>query len=293
MSDDNSNSENGSSAKKNWFERLGQIFQGEPKSREELVEVIMDAGERELIDQDTKDMIEGVLEVSELRVRDIMIPRSQMVTVEKSQPVSSFLPMIIESTHSRFPVVNEDKDHIEGILLAKDLLAYGFGLTEEAFSIEKVLRPAVVVPESKRLDKLLKEFREERYHMAIVVDEFGGVSGLVTIEDILELIVGDIEDEYDAEESDEIRQISKRVYAVAALTDIEDFNEYFHTDFSDEEVDTVGGMVMHAFGHLPAKGEQVEIDGFVFKVAHADRRRLLQLQVKIPDNQEASSSESV
>lgn len=291
MSDDNSNSENGSSSKKNWLERLGQLFQGEPKSREELVEVIMDAGERELIDQDTKDMIEGVLEVSELRVRDIMIPRSQMVTVEKSQPVSSFLPMIIESTHSRFPVVNEDKDHVEGILLAKDLLQYGFGLTDEPFAIEKVLRPAVVVPESKRLDKLLKEFREERYHMAIVVDEFGGVSGLVTIEDILELIVGDIEDEYDAEESAEIRQISKRVFAVAALTDIEDFNEFFHTSFSDEEADTVGGMVMHAFGHLPAKGEQVEIEGFVFKVAHADRRRLLQLQVKMPDSQETSSSE--
>ncbi|WP_107851575.1 CNNM family magnesium/cobalt transport protein CorC [Oceanimonas marisflavi] len=293
MNDDNSHSDNGSSAKKNWLERLGQMFQGEPKNREELVEVIMDAGERDLIDQDTKDMIEGVLEVSELRVRDIMIPRSQMVTVEKSQPVSSFLPMIIESTHSRFPVVNEDKDHIEGILLAKDLLPYGFGLTEEDFSIDKVLRPAVVVPESKRLDKLLKEFREERYHMAIVVDEFGGVSGLVTIEDILELIVGDIEDEYDAEESAEIRQISKRVYSVAALTDIEDFNDFFHTEFSDEEADTVGGMVMHAFGHLPGKGEQVELGGFVFKVAHADRRRLLQLQVKIPDNQETSSSEPV
>ncbi|WP_346350828.1 CNNM family magnesium/cobalt transport protein CorC [Oceanimonas sp. AH20CE76] len=291
MSDDNSHSDNGSSAKKNWLERLGQMFQGEPKNREELVEVIMDAGERDLIDQDTKDMIEGVLEVSELRVRDIMIPRSQMVTVEKSQPVSSFLPMIIESTHSRFPVVNEDKDHIEGILLAKDLLPYGFGLTEEDFSIEKVLRPAVVVPESKRLDKLLKEFREERYHMAIVVDEFGGVSGLVTIEDILELIVGDIEDEFDAEESAEIRQISKRVFSVAALTDIDDFNDFFNSDFSDEEADTVGGLVMHAFGHLPSKGEQLELNGFVFKVAHADRRRLLQLQVKIPDNQETSSSE--
>ncbi|MDV2858068.1 MULTISPECIES: CNNM family magnesium/cobalt transport protein CorC [Oceanimonas] len=291
MSDDNSHSDNGSSAKKNWLERLGQMFQGEPKNREELVEVIMDAGERDLIDQDTKDMIEGVLEVSELRVRDIMIPRSQMVTVEKSQPVSSFLPMIIESTHSRFPVVNEDKDHIEGILLAKDLLPYGFGLTEEDFSIEKVLRPAVVVPESKRLDKLLKEFREERYHMAIVVDEFGGVSGLVTIEDILELIVGDIEDEFDAEESAEIRQISKRVFSVAALTDIDDFNDFFNSDFSDEEADTVGGLVMHAFGHLPGKGEQLELNGFVFKVAHADRRRLLQLQVKIPDNQETSSSE--
>ncbi|MBR9858430.1 MAG: CNNM family magnesium/cobalt transport protein CorC [Gammaproteobacteria bacterium] len=293
MSDDNSNSENGSSTKKNWFEKLGQLFQGEPKNREELVEVIMEATQRELIDQDTKDMIEGVLEVSELRVRDIMIPRSQMVTVEKSQPVSSFLPMIIESTHSRFPVVNEDKDHIEGILLAKDLLQYGFALTDEEFSIDKVLRPAVVVPESKRLDKLLKEFRQQRYHMAIVVDEFGGVSGLVTIEDILELIVGDIEDEYDAEESAEIRQITSRVYAVAALTDIEDFNEFFHTDFSDEEADTVGGMVMHAFGHLPAKGEQVELNGFVFKVAHADRRRLLQLQVKIPNNQETSTSEAI
>lgn len=292
MSDDNSNSDQGSPHKRNWFEKLGQMFHGEPKNREDLVEMITEASERELIDQDTKDMIEGVLEVSELRVRDIMIPRSQMVTVEKSQPISSFLPLIIESTHSRFPVVNEDKDHIEGILLAKDLLQHGITLSDDEFCIEQILRPAVVVPESKRLDKLLKEFRQERYHMAIVVDEFGGVSGLVTIEDILELIVGDIEDEFDAEESDEIRQITSRVYAVAALTDIDDFNDFFNTNFSDEEADTVGGLVMHAFGHLPTKGEQLEIDGFIFKVAHADRRRLLQLQVKLPDTQDSSSSDN-
>lgn len=198
------------SPKKTWLDKLSQLFQGEPKDRNDLVEVIADAEERDLIDQDTKDMIEGVLEIAELRVRDIMIPRSQMVTIEKSQPVDEFLPVIIESGHSRFPVINEDKDHVEGILLAKDLLPFGFGgqHASEPLQLEKILRPTVIVPESKRVDRLLKEFREERYHMAIVVDEFGGVSGLVTIEDILELIVGEIDDEFDdiEDEPEEIRR---------------------------------------------------------------------------------------
>jgi len=272
------------SPRKTWLERLSHLFQGEPKDLNELVGVIQDAEERDVIDGDTKEMIEGVLEVAELRVRDIMIPRSQMVTIRRDQPVSSFLPIIIESAHSRFPVINEDKDHVEGILLAKDLLQFGFAHTDEEFSFERILRPAVVVPESKRVDRLLKEFQQQRYHMAIVVDEFGGVSGLVTIEDILELIVGEIEDEYDEqqEQLEQIRRISKSVYAVHALTPIEDFNDHFGAEFSDEEVDTVGGLVMHAFGHLPKKGESIPIQGYHFKVVHADRRRLLQLQVKIP-----------
>ncbi len=294
MSDDPSHSDNGS-ARKNWLERLGHMFHGEPKDRSELVNVIQDAEERDVIDEDTKEMIEGVLEISELRVRDIMIPRSQMVTIRRNQPVESFLPIIIESAHSRFPVINEDKDHVDGILLAKDLLPFGFGQSDEPFDFDKVKRPAVVVPESKRVDRLLKEFQQQRYHMAIVVDEFGGVSGLVTIEDILELIVGDIEDEYDEAEIEQelIRRISKSVCAVNALTPIEEFNSFFGTDFNDDEVDTIGGLVMHAFGHLPKKGESVLLDGFSFKVVHADRRRLLQLQVRIPATQDNNESNSI
>ena len=282
-----------SSGRKKWLERLSHLFQGEPKDRHELVGMIQDAEEREVIDEETKEMIEGVLEIAELRVRDIMIPRSQMVTIRRNQPVESFLPIIIESAHSRFPIINEDKDHVEGILLAKDLLRFSLGQTEEPFSFDKVLRPAVVVPESKRVDRLLKEFQQQRYHMAIVVDEFGGVSGLVTIEDILELIVGEIEDEYDAgeEELEQIRRISKSIYGIHGLTPIEEFNDYFDTHFSDEEVDTVGGLIMHAFGHLPKKGESVTLDGFDFKVVHADRRRLLQLQVRIPATHEAEEEQ--
>ncbi len=281
-------------SRKNWLDRLSHLFQGEPKDRHELVGMIQDAEERDVIDEETKEMIEGVLEIAELRVRDIMIPRSQMVTIRRNQPVETFLPIIIESAHSRFPVINEDKDHVEGILLAKDLLQFAVGLTNEAFSFDKVLRPAVVVPESKRVDRLLKEFQQQRYHMAIVVDEFGGVSGLVTIEDILELIVGEIEDEYDAgeDEQEQIRRISKSVFAIHGLTPIEEFNDYFDTTFSDDEVDTVGGLVMHAFGHLPKKGEAVTLAGFTFKVVHADRRRLLQLQVKIPQTHEADGESS-
>ena len=293
MSDEQSQSPSNPQRKK-WLDRLSHLFQGEPKDRHELVGVIQDAEERDVIDEETKEMIEGVLGIAELRVRDIMIPRSQMVTIRRNQAVETFLPIIIESAHSRFPVINEDKDHVEGILLAKDLLQFAVGLTNEPFSFDKVLRPAVVVPESKRVDRLLKEFQQQRYHMAIVVDEFGGVSGLVTIEDILELIVGEIEDEYDAgdEEQEQIRRVSKSVFAVHGLTPIEEFNEYFDAEFSDDEVDTVGGLVMHAFGHLPKKGEAVTLGGFTFKVVHADRRRLLQLQVKIPQTHEADGDAS-
>ncbi|WP_321408791.1 CNNM family magnesium/cobalt transport protein CorC [Tolumonas auensis] len=284
MSDEYSHSSHGSSRKK-WLERLSHLFQGEPKDRNDLVEVIQDAEERDVIDEDTKEMIEGVLEVSELRVRDIMIPRTQMITIRSDQPVSAFLPMIIRSAHSRFPVISDDKDHVDGILLAKDLLPYGFGLTSESFDFEKVLRPAVVVPESKRVDRLLKEFQQQRYHMAIVVDEFGSVSGLVTIEDILELIVGEIEDEYDDQAQDQpsIRALDEYRYTINALTPIEDFNEHFGSHFSDDDVDTIGGLVMHGFGHLPKRGESIELSGFVFKILQVDRRRLIQLQVTIPE----------
>lgn len=283
MSDDIPPSTN--AHKKNWFDRVSQLFQGEPQNREDLVDVIDGAEQRELITQDTREMIKGVLEVSDMRVRDIMIPRAQIVALQIDNSVDELLATVIGSGHSRFPVVNEDKDHIEGILLAKDLIPYGFSNSEEPFSLSKVIRPAVVVPESKRVDVLLKEFRSQRYHMAIVVDEYGGVSGLVTIEDILEEIVGEIEDEFDHDsgEETEIRKVGNTVYMVKALTPIEDFNEEFNTQFSNEEFDTVGGLVSHAFGHLPERNESIMIEGIEFKVINADTRRLIQLRVKLPD----------
>jgi len=291
MSDDNPHSANGSSGK-SWAAKLLQVFAGEPKSREELVDLIQDAEDRDLIDNDTREMIEGVLDVAELKVRDIMIPRSQMVTIDIHQGVDEFLPIVIDSQHSRYPVVTDNKDHVEGILLAKDLLSYGFNMTDETFSLEKVMRPAVIVPESKRVDVLLKEFRSNRYHMAIVVDEYGGVSGLVTIEDILEEIVGEIEDETDAQGDDEktnIRRLSQSRYSIKALTTIEDFNQHFDTNFSDEEHDTVGGLVAHGFGHLPQAGEEVTLGNMTFKVTNADKRRIQQLQVSLNSDADTTS----
>ncbi|RUO43890.1 magnesium/cobalt efflux protein [Aliidiomarina taiwanensis] len=278
MSDDHPPS--GQSTKKSWASRLLHSFMAEPSCREDLVDLIQDAEDRDVIDTGTKEMIEGVLDVSELKVRDIMVPRSQMVTIDKSQSPQEFLPIVIQTQHSRYPVVSENKDHIEGILLAKDLIPYGFGMSTEPFVMKDVMRTAVIVPESKRVDALLKEFQSKRYHMAIVVDEYGGVSGLVTIEDVLEEIVGEIEDETDDEDTRaDIRRISSSRYSVKALTPIDDFNDYFKTNFPDEEHDTVGGIVAQAFGHLPEIGEFVEIGKFKFKVTAADRRRIQQLQV--------------
>ncbi len=283
MSDDNSHSSD-TSGKKGFFSLLlNQLFHGEPKNREELLTLIRDSEQNELIDQDTRDMLEGVMDIADQRVRDIMIPRSQMITLKLNQPLDECLDVIIESAHSRFPVISEDKDHIEGILMAKDLLPF-MRSDAEPFSMEKVLRPAVVVPESKRVDRMLKEFRSQRYHMAIVIDEFGGVSGLVTIEDILELIVGEIEDEYDEEDDIDFRQLSLHAWSVRALASIEDFNEHFHTQFSNEEVDTIGGLVMQAFGHLPARRETIDINGYQFRVAMSDSRRIIQVHVRIPDD---------
>lgn len=297
MSDDNSLSstenkkeQSEGPSRKSFFERLGQLFQGEIKDRQELVDMIRDSEINDLIDHDTRDMLEGVMEISEMRVRDIMIPRSQMITVKRNDDLDKLVLLITDAQHSRYPVISEDKDHVEGILLAKDLLKY-LGSDCPSFNIEAVIRPAVVVPESKRIDRLLKEFREERYHMAIVADEFGGISGLVTIEDILEEIVGDIEDEFDDVEELEIRQLSKHTYAVKALATIEVFNQTFGTQFSDEEVDTVGGLVMSAFGHLPSRDEMIDIDGYNFKVTATDNRRIVQLQVTLPDDQTQSLSE--
>ncbi len=269
--------------KKSFFQSLfGRFFQGELKNREELVEIIRDSEQNELIDQNTREMIEGVMEIAELRVRDIMIPRSQIVFLQTEQNLDSCLETIISSAHSRFPVVSDERDNIFGILHAKDLLKFLHSTAEE-FDLLKLLRPAVIVPESKRVDRMLKEFRSERFHMAIVVDEFGAISGLVTIEDILEQIVGDIEDEFDEEDVADVRQLSRHTYAVRALTDIDDFNQRFKTDFADEEVDTIGGVVMQAFGYLPKRGEEIALDEINFKVTSADSRRIIQLRVTVND----------
>ena len=286
MSEDTPPSTSGS-ANKGWLDKIVQTFAGEPRNKEELFEVISDAEQREVINPETKEMIEGVMEVSEMRVREIMIPRAQMRTIDIDQSVEEFLPILLDSSHSRFPVINEDKDHIEGILLAKDLLEYAF-LPSKEIELKNILRPAVIVPESKRVDVLLKEFQQKRYHMAIVVDEYGGVSGLVTIEDILELIVGEIEDEHDAEDEDKdgIRPLNKYTYSVKALTTLEDFNKFFETNFDEEEADTIGGIVLKAFGHMPEKDEKVMIDNIKFKVTNSDKRRLLQLKVTLPDTED-------
>ncbi|MCO6554561.1 MAG: CNNM family magnesium/cobalt transport protein CorC [Gilliamella sp.] len=277
MSDDNHRR-----PKKGFALWLSQLFHSEPKDKEELIEVIREAEENELIDPDTLDMIEGVMDIAEQRIRDIMIPRSQIVTIKDNYSLDECLDIISEHGHSRYPVISEDRDHIEGILLAKDLLIF-IRQGVDNFDLKKILRPTVVVPESKRVDHMLKEFRMQRYHMAMAIDEFGGVSGLVTIEDILELIVGDIEDEYDEVEDRDIRRLTQSVYTVRALTLVEDFNEIFSTDFSDDEMDTIGGLVMQHFGRLPLRGETITIDGYQFKVTIADRRRIIQLHVTIPD----------
>lgn len=283
MSDDNPPSTNGSS-NKTWLNKIFNGFKGEPQNKEELSVMISEAQERELIDPQTKEMIEGVMGVSEMRVRDIMIPRAQMITIDIEQTAEEFLPLVLESAHSRFPVISEDKDHIEGILLAKDLLAYAFN-DEKNYVLKENIREAIIVPESKRVDVLLKEFRQQRYHMAIVVDEYGGVSGLVTIEDILELIVGEIEDEYDddIDENDNIRPLNKSTYSVKALTPVDDFNKFFETHFNEEESDTIGGVVLRAFGHMPETGEKVEVDNIHFEITNSDKRRLVQLKVYLPD----------
>jgi len=265
-----------------WLRRL--VGGGEPRDRAELTDDLRQAGSRGLIDADALTMIEGVLGVADLQVRDIMVPRSQMVVLDRDDTPEKVLPVIVESGHSRFPVIGEDRDQVVGLLLAKDLLRYFSEGGREDFDMRDLLRPAVFVPESKHLNVLLKEFRVSRNHMAVVVDEYGGVSGLVTIEDVIEEIVGDIADEYDIEEDQTIRREGERHFAVHALARIEDFNEYFGTSFSDEEFDTIGGLVMHQFGRLPKRGEAVTIGGIEFKVLRSDRRRIDMLRVTSPQD---------
>jgi magnesium and cobalt transporter len=261
------------------LERLSAFLTREPEDREELLELLHGAFERKLLDADALSMIEGVLQVSEMTVRDIMIPRSQMDVVSIDDEPAEMIPLLLETKHSRFPVIGENKDDVVGILLAKELLNYY--ANPAAFDLRDTLRPAVFVPESKRLNVLLRDFRANRNHIAIVVDEYGGVSGLVTIEDVLEQIVGDIEDEYDFDESeDNIIPEANGRFRVKAQTEIGDFNERFGTDFADDEFDTVGGLVLQAFGRLPKRGEVATIGHFRFRVVRADSRRLYTLQVE-------------
>ena len=265
-----------------WLRRLANAITGEPRDLDELAAILVEARERGLIDADVLQMLESVLEVSEIQVRDIMVPRSQMVVINRDEPVEKILPVVIESGHSRFPVVGEDRDEVQGILLAKDLLRFFVEDQRDDFDIKECLRPAVFIPESKRLNVLLKEFRVTHNHMAIVVDEYGGVSGLLTIEDVLEQIVGDIGDEYDVDESEGIRKEADRSWTVPALTRIEDFNQAFGTRFSDEECDTIGGLILQELGRMPRRGEAVQIGGLELKVTRADRRRIETLRVTSP-----------
>ncbi|MCA3130325.1 MAG: CBS domain-containing protein [Rhodocyclaceae bacterium] len=260
------------------LERIGALLLREPEDREQLIELLRGSRQRNLLDADALAMIEGVLQVSEMQVRDIMVPRAQMDVIDIGDAPAKFIPTVIETAHSRFPVIDGDKDKVLGILLAKDLLRYYAG---EEFDVRDMLRPAVFIPESKRLNVLLKDFRAARNHMAIVVDEYGGVTGLVTIEDVLEQIVGDIEDEYDFDETEDniVSQPDGR-HRVKAVTEITDFNQAFGTSFSDEEYDTVGGLVTGAFGRLPNRGEEIDVDGLRFKVLRADSRRVHSLLVE-------------
>ncbi len=262
---------------KTLLERLTAFIFREPESREDLLHELQEAHSRNLLDADALSMIEGVLQVSELRARDLMVPRSQMDMIDVAEPVEGWIGRVIETAHSRFPVYEGNRDHVIGILLAKDLLRY---FTEEDFDLRSMLRPAVFIPESKPLNVLLRDFRANRNHMAIVVDEYGGVAGLITIEDVLEQIVGDIEDEYDIEESaDNIVAERGGRFRVKALTEIADFNRAFGTTFSDQEFDTIGGLVTDHFGRVPKRGDTMEVDGLRIEVLRADARQVHVLQV--------------
>lgn len=281
------NSHNGS-GRRSWLDRITRLISSEPRDREDLIELLRESEDRNILDPDALAMIEGALLVSELQVRDIMLPRVQMSVVKYDDDLNTILSNVIESGHSRFPVIGDDTDEVMGILLAKDLLAYTAS-TDSEFEIKDIMRPAVFVPESKRLNVLLREFRASRNHMAIVVDEYSNVAGLITIEDVIEEIVGNIQDEHDIDEEDYIRQHGRNRYTVQAMTPIDEFNEYFGTQFSDEEYDTIGGLILNAFGHLPQRGETIEYSGLSIKVLRADRRRIHLLRVIQQDRPEIDS----
>jgi magnesium and cobalt transporter len=273
---------NGGTGSTGVLKRIVRAIKGDPWSREEIHDLLQQA--ESVFDPEEQNMLQGVLEVAETQVREVMIPRSQMVVIERNQKLDEMLKVIIDSGHSRFPVIGEDRDEVLGVLLAKDLLRYFGNEQRGELRVEDYLRPAVVIPESKRLNALLKEFRASHNHMAIVVDEYGGVSGLLTIEDVLEEIVGEIDDEHDPEEAaciqPETDAEGRSTWQVRALTRIEDFNEYFETDLPDDDYDTTGGLVMHELGRLPRRGEKLTFRGFEFRVLKADRHRIDTLQVQ-------------
>ena len=268
------------SQKRTLLDWVSALFNDEPTDRTELMEMLRDAADRQLMDAEALNIIFGALQVSDMQARDIMIPRTQLVYLKANDPPEVLLPTIIESQHSRYPVIGDDLDDIKGILHAKDLLPLALSKDLGHFDIKDCIRPSAVIPESKRLNVLLQEFRNTRNHMAVVVDEYGHVSGVVTIEDVLEQIVGEIEDEHDVNEESFIKQLDNQTFNVKATTAVDDFNEYFDVSLDEEEFDTVGGLVLKAFGHLPDRGEAVDIDGLRFKVLNADSRRLRLLQVK-------------
>ncbi len=277
----NEDSSSNGSGNKTWIEKLGRALGADPRNREDLLEVLREVTRRGVIETDTLTMIEGALSVDQLQVRDVMVPRSHMVVVPRDASVEQVLDIVLESGHSRFPVVGDDKDEIIGILLAKDLLQL-FGRNGKT-RLDELMRTPVIIPESKRLNVLLQEFRVSRNHIAIVVDEYGGVSGLATIEDVLEEIVGDIDDEHDAEGDEAIQQREDGSYRVQALLGIDDFNKAFGSRFQDDEYDTIGGLVVSEFGRLPEQGEFVIIGSWRFVVAAADERRLLALDVSLAE----------
>ena len=274
------NRSGGDAGEKSWIDKIALLFSSEPRNRGDLEDVLTVAAENEVIDEDARSIMEGAMQVSDMQARDIMIPRAQMVVIKAEATLEEILPQIIRSAHSRYPVVADSPDDIPGILLAKDLLPQILSQNNDDFNIEDLLRPTMVVPESKRLNVLLREFRENRNHMAIVIDEYGGVAGLVTIEDVLEEIVGEIEDETDVEADRFIRKISSDDFFIKALTPIDEFNDYFDSNFNDEEFDTIGGLVIQAFGHMPARNEIATIDKFEFKVINCDQRMLHSLRMR-------------
>ena len=288
-----SNQLKGQKSSSSWVQRLSKLF-FEPQDQEQLVELIRRASERHILDADALSIVEGALSVSQMQVRDVMIPRSQVVMISRDAPADEILKLIVEKAHSRFPVIDDDRDDVIGILLAKDLLAAVVSADKFEFDLREIMRPAVFIPESKRLNVLLREFRARRNHMAIVVDEYGGVAGMITIENVLEQIVGEIEDEHDIDDDAPILKHDETHYTIKALTEVDDFNEYFSTGWSDD-FDTVGGVVMNGFEHLPARDEQVIIDNLQFTVMRADNRRIHLLEMVIlsekPQNVNEPSSE--
>ncbi len=279
------NEERSEPSHKSWLERLSFALMGEPKDRDELMNMLRDAQQRELLDTDALTMMEGVMKVSELQVRDVMIPRAQMVVLEHDWNLERLIAEVVESGHSRLPVIDDNKDNIIGILIVKDLLAHAFDRRED-FDLRILLRPAKFIPESKRLNVLLKEFRGNRLHMAIVVDEYGGVAGLITIEDVLEEIVGEIDDEHDIDDEGTSIRSQGESFIIKALTPIDEFNKYFRADFSDERADTVGGLVMMDLGRLPRGGEVIDLERFHFRVLRADNRRIHLLEMTLRDGPE-------